>query len=226
MVNNTLTTFLLFFFVTAIPLNAQSGSKPRPPRSLRYISENIRTIEESHDEGEFDEALESIDEMQTKLEEIAGEINSAGAGNMLKTLLSDLEEYADALKQKKPDSEEYEEARIEISMNLFKLMDSFSYRTPPLLNFLDRQFDELKEEVLEEGEWDGAGDELEEIEEFWEEIIEQYSPISGVSALADEVDKALNELEKALKRENASGIVDSVHEIHALLDQLSDLVTN
>ena len=71
-------------------------AKPRPPRSLRYISENLRTLEESHDEGEFDEAIESIEKMTESLADISNEINAAGAGEKLSALLSELSDYTEA----------------------------------------------------------------------------------------------------------------------------------
>ena len=220
-----LIVILSIFLLSASGITAQSGSKPRPPRNLRYISENIRILEESHDEGEFDEALESIEKMQDGLVSIAGELNAAGVGGLLSGLQADLSDFASDLRQSKPDSEDFEERRIELSMALFRIMDAFSYRTPPLLDFIDRQLDELKEEVLEEGEWDGAEDELEEIEEFWEEIFENYSSVSGVDSLSEEIDDAMEELESAIKRENAGKVVSSVQELQDLIGNLSDLIT-
>ena len=77
-------------------------------------------------------------------------------------------------------------------------MDAFNYRSPPLLDFIDRQLDELKEEVLEEGEWDDALDELEEVEDFWAGILENYSTISGVTTLNEDAEEAMEDLENAL----------------------------
>ncbi len=217
---------LLMLSLIALSISAQAGAKPRPPRSLRYISENIRTLEESHDEGEYDEALESIEKIREDLSGISSEINAAGSGNLLTALMGYLGDYEEGLRQKRADSEDYEEARIEISMTLFEIMDSFSYRTPPLLDFIERQLDELKEEVLEEGEWDGAEDELEEIEEFLNRLIDSHSGVAGVGSLGGEMEEKMEDLENAIERENANRVLIAVQDMETLLKELSGLISD
>jgi len=206
------------------PVFGQNSAKPRPPRSLKYIFENFRDIEESHREEEWDEAEEALEELEESLGKLATNIENAGGSEEYRELTGHIDAYRSTLiNHTSIEGEEMEEIFMEMQLHFLKITDLFNYRLSPVFEYFGEQLDEFKEEVLVEGEWDESESELEEIEEFWEVITEQYLK-DNATALnkARNITEYIEELEDEVESENARRITEILRDIQNQLDSIVD----
>ena len=190
-------------------------AKPLPPSNLTDIFGEFSELEEKFESGNWDEALEELKEVREEFKKIAPQLNEAGsitevAGKM--SLVFDTLEKA--LTQK--NEEKTETLYIALQKMFFKLLDGFDYKVPPALQIVDKYVDEAKE-ALEEGKIDKVLSEVNEIDEFFEDLEERLRA-QNVS------EDKLNEFKKGIidvKRSGKSGDKDGVAAGLRKLDNLT-----